>query len=236
MGTSWASVITDDAMLVINDLRLNRELSENPALFFRKMSLYMKNAIARFNRPPEIRNWLSYTAPTFDAFTYTTSEEAQSDITITNTAMTGYDLMSAGTVTEDVYGNPSYTAFTGASYDSETGTITISASSDAPVAAGTVLSFDFYTDGTFTNDLTDAQRRILALCLQYTWELNFANDWLNRVPRAKDRSFDAGNVANQTRANTERLNAVKRALDDAMAAYSQNCAYVTGVKAENRLY
>lgn len=228
MGTSWASVITDDALLIINDLRLNNELAENPALFFRKMAFYMKSAIPRFNRPPEIKGQLAYTEPIFNSLVHTVEDEQTETFTV-ESGLTGYDLMSAGTMAEDVYGNPEYTPFTAASYDPETGGITVTATEAAPVPAGTVLSFDFYTDGTFDNDLTDGQRRILALCLQYVWEQSFTNEWLNRVPRAKDRSFDAGNVSSQTRANTERLNAIKRTLDDEMNGYAQSCEYMQAV-------
>ena len=233
MGTSWASVITDDALLLINDLRLNGELAENPALFFRKMAFYMKSAIPRFNRPPEITGWLTYTEPEYNALVYTVGDEQTEAFTIPS-GLTGYDLMSAGTMSEDVYGNPVYTPFSRADYDPETGEITVTASFEEPVAAGTVLSFDFYTDGAFDNDLTDGQRRILALCLQYVWEQAFADEWLNRAPRAKDRSFDAGNVSSQTRANTERLNAIKRTLDDEMTGYAQSCEYMQAVSDSGR--
>lgn len=233
MGTSWASVITDDALLIINDLRLNNELAENPALFFRKMAFYMKSAIPRFNRPPEIKSWLTYTEPEYNALVYTVGDEQTESFTVPS-GLTGYDLMSAGTMAEDVYGNPEYTPFAAASYDPETGDITVNASETEPVPAGTVLSFDFYTDGAFDNDLTDGQRRILALCLQYVWEQSFTNEWLNRAPRAKDRSFDAGNVSSQTRANTERLNAIKRTLDDEMNGYAQTCEYMQAVPQTSR--
>lgn len=233
MGTSWASVITDDALLLINDIRLNGELAENPALFFRKMAFYMKSAIPRFNRPPEIKSQLAYTEPVYDSMTYSVVEEQTANFTVSS-EKTGFELMCAGIMSEDVYGNPVYTPFSGAEYDPETGDITVTASSDAPVAAGTVLSFDFYTDGEFDYDLTDGQRRILALCLQYVWEQAFADDWLNRAPRAKDRSFDAGNVSSQTRANTERLSAIKRTLDDEMTGYAQSCEYMQAVHESGR--
>lgn len=233
MGTSWASVITDDALLLINDLRLNGEMAENPALFFRKMCFYMKNAIPRFNRPPEMSGWLTYTEPTYNALTSTVQEEQYTDYVI-DSGLAGYDLMSAGVVTQDVYGNPIYTPVANVVYDNTTGDITIPASYSEPIPAGTVYSFDFYTDGAFDNDLTDAQRRILALCIQYVWETAFANDWLNRAPRAKDRSFDAGNVSSQTRANTERINAVKRTLDDEMTGYAQSCEYMQNVSGAGR--
>lgn len=229
MGTSWASVITDDAMLIINDIRLNTELAENPALFFRKMSFYMKNAVPRFNRPPEMKEWLGYTEPVFNAAIHTVIEETTENLVI-ELGLTGYDLMSAGTLTDDVYGNPVYTSIPEATYNADTGSVTIPATESDPIQAGTVISMDFYTDGTFDNELTAAQRRILALCIQYAWEMGFVNDWLNRTPRAKDRSFDAGNVSNQTRANTERLNAVRRTLDDEMTGYAQSCEYMQATR------
>lgn len=225
MGTSWAEVITDDALLIINDLRLNNELAENPALFFRKMAFYMKSAIPRFNRPPEIKAWLSCTEPVYNAMVHTVETEQTANYVISS-GQTGYDLMSAGIMTEDVYGNPVYTPATNAAYDPETGDITVTATEENPIPAGTVFSFDFYTDGQFDNDLSAAQRRILALCIQYVWETAFVNDWLTRFPRAKDRSFDAGNVASQVRANTERINAVRKALDDEMTGYAQTCEYI----------
>ena len=233
MGTSWANVITDDALLIINDLRLNEELAENPALFFRKMSFYMKNAVPRFNRPPEMKQFLTYTEPSFADYSYTADGEKTGNVTV-ETALTGYDLMSAGIMTQDVYGNPVYTPTDIASYDATTGIVTLSASAEAPIANGTAFSFDFYTDGTFDNELSALQRRLLALCLQYTWETAFVNDWLTRFPRAKDRSFDAGNVSSQVRANTERINAVKRTLDDELANYEQQSAYMQTVLPSDR--
>lgn len=230
MGTAWSSVITDDAMLIINDLRLSEELAENPALFFRKMSFYMKQAVPRFNRPPEIKNWLTYTEPVFADYSYTPDSDISEETTI-DTGLLGYDFMSAGIITSDVYGNPVYTPISSgvASYDADTGVITLNPTEIDPIESGCTLSFDFYTDGSFDNDLTAAQRRILALCIQYVWETSFVNDWLNRAPRAKDRSFDAGNVSSQTRANTERINAVKRTLDDEMTGYAQSCEYMENV-------
>ena len=70
MGTSWAEVITNSAMVYIDDLRLREDLAVNPAQFFRKMALYMNQAIPLLNRPPELLNFLTvglicllYTSP-----------------------------------------------------------------------------------------------------------------------------------------------------------------------------
>lgn len=45
MGTTWSEIICDYGMVLINDIRLTEELANDPALFFRKMALYLKNAI-----------------------------------------------------------------------------------------------------------------------------------------------------------------------------------------------
>ena len=37
MGTTWSEIITDYAMVEIDDLRMRAELQDNPALFFRAL-------------------------------------------------------------------------------------------------------------------------------------------------------------------------------------------------------
>ena len=71
MGTAWAEIVTEYARVEINDIRLQKDAQENPALFFRRMSLYMKNAVPLFNQPPEMQSWLSGTEPSFGDTTWT---------------------------------------------------------------------------------------------------------------------------------------------------------------------
>ena len=54
MGTSWSEVICNYAMPVIDDVRLTDQMNENPALFLRRMSLYMDLAIPMLSRPPSL--------------------------------------------------------------------------------------------------------------------------------------------------------------------------------------
>lgn len=49
--TGWSEIICHYAMLLINDDRMTDKLKNDPAKFFREMSLYMRSAIPRFNRP-----------------------------------------------------------------------------------------------------------------------------------------------------------------------------------------
>ena len=236
MGTSWTNVIAEDAMLLMNDVRLDEDLAENPALFFRRMSFYMKSAIPRFNRPPEIKEWLAIDhEPTFDDYACDLGYygETEDEIKI-ETGKTGYELVSVGMIEEDKFGNPVYSRVNSAAYDEETGVITIPGG-DIVLTKGAKLSVDFYNDGAFVNDLTYEQRRILGMCMQYVWETNFVNDWLNRAPRASDKTFNAGNVANQTRVNTDRVNSVKKTLDTEIAAYAQNCEYIEAISNDRRI-
>lgn len=62
---------------------------ENPARFFRKMALYMKNAIPIFNRPPEIRQWLELdmTLPSWDEASWVSTGESAMEETQVATEM-----------------------------------------------------------------------------------------------------------------------------------------------------
>ena len=70
--TGWTEIICEYAMLFIDDDRMTEKLKNDPARFFREMSLYMNSAISRFNRPPEIIPWLKLgTNPKNDSFLWT---------------------------------------------------------------------------------------------------------------------------------------------------------------------
>ena len=60
MGTPWTEIICNYAMPVMDDVRLNDQMGENPALFFRRMALYMDLAIPMVSRPPELDSYLNY--------------------------------------------------------------------------------------------------------------------------------------------------------------------------------
>ena len=63
MGTSWSEIISDHAMVFIDDVRLTDQAAESPVRFLRRMSLYMKNAIPVFTRPPEMVDYLKEGLP-----------------------------------------------------------------------------------------------------------------------------------------------------------------------------
>lgn len=228
MGTMWAEVICDFGMVQINDVRLEEELQNNPALFFRKMALYLKNAIPRFNKPPEEQGRLTGTPPSYDDYSFTTTEEGEQTI---NTDLTGYSIFSVQQIQVDQFGNPESTPLAGCQYDAETGVVTV----PAGLAVGSVLSIDFYTDGEFDNDLSLDEKEILGMCLQMVWENRFSGNWLDRVPKPKGKSFDIPSEAPQTNANTSRMKFLQKELNGKMRAYSQMIAYQNVVPVNKQL-
>lgn len=227
--TTFSEIITDFAMVQIDDERLQELLVENPARFFRKMSLYMINAIPRFTHPPEARIWLRFTAPTFEDYTYTVTGEEGGQAQI-ETGITGYSLVSAVYTTDDGYGGLMDVPVNVLESDPETGAVTIEIPEDLP--PDTPIALDFYTDGLFDRELDYRVKRILGLCVQLEWEMRFVNAFLIQTPKIKDKSFDVGSEANITRANTERIRMLTDNLNDEMRKFAQDVAYadVAGYK------
>lgn len=220
MGTTWSEIITDYAMVEIDDLRMRTELQDNPALFFRGMSLYMKNAIPYFNNPPEMQGWLKNTLPSFADYYWTVPTDTTEE-TVVPTGQPGYEIMSVQIRSEEDNGVVGVTPYIGATYDSETGNVTF----PAGLTEGTQFQMDFYTDGTFDNDLTEEEKRILGLCVDYVWNVRFSGNWLNMQPKIQDANFSVGSEANYTRSQTERMRQKRIALNDEIHKYAQNIAY-----------
>ena len=220
--TTFSEIIGDYAMVQIDDERLQRLLAENPARFFRKMSMYMMNAIPRFTHPPEARIWLRHTPPAFDEYTYTVTG---TDIggTAVQTGVTGFSIVSAAYTADDGYGGLEDVPVEITGSDPITGEVTLAIGSDIP--EGTPIQLDFYTDGVFDRELDARVKRILGLCVQLEWEMRFANAFLIQTPKIKDKSFDVGSESNLTRANTERIRMLTDHLNDEMRNFEQDEAY-----------
>lgn len=225
---TYSEIICDYFMVQQEDVRLQDELAENPAAFFRKMALYMKNAIPMFNRPPEAKEWLRHTDPEWTDSDRTTEHLMNPGDTI-ETGMTGYELMSAGYIEEDDVGTPSYRKVDVA-YDPETGIVTL----NEVVEAGRDLQFDFYTDGTFVYELTEEMKNILGLCVQYVWERRFNNDFLSRTPKIHDDSFTTGSESNWVAKGTERLRTIYGQLNSALVSFEQGLAAMETLPAANK--
>ena len=117
--TPFAEIITDYALPVIDDVRLNEMLALNPAQFFRKMWGYLCPAIPLFNRPPTMVQYLQkdMTEPRFDDHEWISDEKSLDETTEIETGMTGFDLFSCVIRTEDKAGNVSLTPYSEATYD-----------------------------------------------------------------------------------------------------------------------
>lgn len=257
--TGWSEIICDYAMLFIDDERMTEKLRNDPARFLREMSLFMRSAIPRFNRPTEIIPWLKLgEGPKYDSFLWTVPEKAEEEtpgaalladageespgdeepeeppappagMIAVQTGMKDYELCSVVVRGTDRYGNITETHYPQAQYNAEWGEVYF----PEDVEPGTVFDMDFYTDGYFENDLTAEMKRILGLCVQSVWENRFTSAWLPRAAKVTDRSFTPPNEANWTRAQEEKRRSLEATLNEELRQYEHNCAYmrtVGGVK------
>ena len=222
MATGFSEIITQNAMNFIEDVNWTEQLQENPAQFFRAKSLILLNAIPRFNRPYNIREYLmQYVEPQY-ADAYYTVEESGTSATFT-TEYTGYELCNAGIVIT-ANGTTTYTPCT-TQYDAETGTIVV----EGQLEAGQTISIDLYTDGYFENDLTQTQKRIMGLCMAVDWYYAFANTFLNVANLITDKTFNLRSPSEHIRVNTERYRNLESKLSSELMAYEQSCFAVNTV-------
>lgn len=218
MGTPWTEIICSYAMPVMDDVRLTDQMGENPALFFRRMALYMDLAIPMVSRPPELDSYLNYelVKPEYDDYLWTSDGESTVE-----TGKTGYELFSCSIREVDDSGVVTSTPVSDVEYDAETGTVTFLDGT----TEGTVYNIDFYTDGSFFYDLTEAQKRILGLAVGVVWDERFSRNWLNITMKVKDASFDTVNESNYMREVQNRLFMNRHLLNDELRKYEQDVAY-----------
>ena len=211
MATTFSDIISLAlASKVINDLRWEQDFRENAALFLRQKSQAMQLAIPKFNRPPEMRQYLSFTAPAFDSYYEYVQTAVTESITI-NTGAIGYELCNVGVLSVNQFNEPDYTPVTGFSYNDETGDVTITGN----YPANTEFQFDFYTDGVFDQDLNYEIR-----------EIGFSGEWLNRTPILQDKTFKRASTESAwTEAQEHKRRAIETALNDRLMKYEQNAQY-----------
>lgn len=219
-GTTFSDIICNHALVEIDDVRLQKKLAESPARFYRTMAMYMMNAIPRFHKPPEAREWLKFTAPQYDDYQYTTTDQDTGESIAIETGVKGYELCNAILIQADGYGGVANIPLP-TEYDEETGVVTI----QGAFQPGMTIDIDFYTDGVFDRNLGYDVKRILGLCVQVVWENRFVNAFLIQQPKIKDRSFDVGNEANYMRASTERLRELTERLNGELNAFEQDIEY-----------
>lgn len=233
MGTPWSEVICNYAMPVMDDVRLIDQMGENPALFFRRMALYMDLAIPMVSRPPELDSYLNYelVKPVYDDMIWRSTSESLEGETTVETTMTGYDLFSCSLREVDESGVVTSTPVSGVTYDPETGAIVF----PQQETVGLEYNVDFYTDGSFYYDLTEAQKRLLGLAVGVVWDERFSRNWLNITQKIKDASFDTVNESNYMREVQNRLFMNRHLLNDELRKYEQDVAYKNTVTPKTQL-
>lgn len=217
MATAFSEVLTQYAMQFIDDVRWQEQLALNPAQFFRAKSQALISAIPRFNRPPNMQAYLSYTAPAYFDYTHIVSDEDVFPLSLEIGAVE-YDLCSVGYITHEDNGGVTYNSISDFTYDGATGVVVVNG--ELPV--GTRIDFDFYTDGLFDNDLDDTQKRLLGLCVAYDWFYRFENSFLNVLNPITDKTFSPRSAtAEDKRANTARFYDIGKQLSSELIAYEQ---------------
>lgn len=233
MGTPWTEIICNYAMPVMDDVRLIDQMGENPALFFRRMALYMDLAIPMVSRPPELDSYLNYelVKPVYDDMIWRSTSESLEGETTVETTMTGYDLFSCSLREVDESGVVTSMPVSGVTYDPETGTVVF----PKQETVGLEYNVDFYTDGSFYYDLTEAQKRLLGLAVGVVWDERFSRNWLNITMKVKDASFDTVNESNYMREVQNRLFMNRHLLNDELRKYEQDVAYKNTVTPKTQL-
>lgn len=211
--------IIQKAMVVIDDVRLTQQLSQNPALFYRRMSGYVDLAVPMLSSPPELYTYIAegFEPPQFADSVWVSTEESMSEVTEVDTGITGFDLCSVSVYSTD---GKQVAAYTEAQYDAETGIVTFPIQS----AEGIVYDIDFYKDGTVA-DLTPQMMRLFALAVAVMWNERLDNNWLNIQPKIKDSSFETINESNYIDKMTLRGREKRREFTDELKKFEQTAMY-----------
>lgn len=219
MATKLADIIAE-AMLYIDDVRLQEQLQTNPALFCRRMSAYVTSAMPLLSNPPELYRHISkdFVPATYTSYEWVSTEESTTQETLIETGFSGYELVTAVVRSEDGEYVTAYTDFT---YDSETGNITFPIQS----MSGIDYEVDFYTDGEVA-DLTLSMLRLYGLAVTVVWYQRLDNNWLNITPKIRDSSFSTINESNYIDKMDGRMKSVMLEFRDELRKYEQNNAYV----------
>lgn len=222
MGTTFEEIECLAMTYIKNDLSLEWDMKYRLPVFYRRMWNYMEAAKPLFNRPPQMISRLKgYTAPEYSDVLYPVTELGDDGTLTVDSEITGMDICSAGIVTEDEIGNPTYLPLTIDSYDSETGVVVISGS----VSIGETIDIDFYKSGALDAELTDPEKEILAFCLYDVYEKRFDNNVLERTSKVRDASFTTISEASQTSAGSGRQNLVDNQLFEKLRKFEQDYVY-----------
>ena len=221
--TGWSEIIVDAAGVLIDDVRWTKDSANVPAQFFAAKSDFVRAALPRLNRPPNLLTWLEahMTEPLFDEYEWISDAASTEAATTVNTGKTGYELCTVVLRSAD---GLSETRYPEAEYNAETGAVTF------PVQPQAGLDYicQFYTDGTFPK-LTESQEQLFALAVAVVWDQRLDRTWLSLTPKIKDSSFETVNEGNYAEKISQRLQRNEFTLSDKLKKYEQDCAYMTRV-------
>ena len=216
--TSLAEIITE-AMIYIDDVRMQEQLDVNPALFYRRLSDYVTAAMPLLSSPPELYKHIEkeYVPADYDDTAWVSTEQSMTEETVLDTGCIGYDLCSVVIRSEDgTYVSP----YSDAVYDSETGTVTF------PVQekAGVQYEIDFYKDGSVA-DLTYSMKRLFGLAIAIVWDEKLDRNWLALTPKIRDSSFQTVNESNYMDKLSIYIKENRQRFQDELRKYEQTNAY-----------
>lgn len=234
MGTAWSDIITNHAMVIIGDDRMTDDLRADAALFFRRMSAWVKMAIPMLKSPPELLVFLTegLEEPQYSDFDWTSEQNSTTQETTIQTGKVGYELCSCVSVQYARNGDASFVPYTDFTYDSQTGNVTFPQQDNA----GIEYRLDFYTDGHFYHELTLKQKRLLGLAVAVTWDNRFNREWLNIQPKIKDKSFNTPNENTTMKESTARYKENLQLFYGELRGYEQECAYMRQVNPMRRVF
>lgn len=234
MGTAWSDIITNSAMVVIGDDRMQDDLRTDAALFFRRMSSWMGMAIPMLKSPPELLVYLTdgLIEPQYADFEWTSDQISTTQETVVETGKVGYELCNCVSVLYARNGDAAFFPYTDFTYDPETGVVTFPQQDSADVE----YRLDFYTDGQFAHDLTFRQKRLLGLAIAVTWDNRFNREWLNIQPKVKDKSFNTPNENTTMKESTARYKENLQLFYSELRGYEQECAYMRRVNPMRRVF
>lgn len=219
--TAIADIISE-AMIYIDDVRLQNQLAGNPALFYRRMSDYITAAMPLLSSPPELRHYLEkeYEAPAFDSYEWVSDSESTvvEDTYDVYTGKIGYELCSVVVVSED---GQFTTPYSGPVYDAETGIVTFPKQESVDIT----YEIDFYTDGSVA-DMTMTMKRLFGLAIAVVWDERFGREWLSDTMKIHDSSFSTVNESNYMDKKKEVRMQNRQMFQDELRKYEQDNAYV----------
>lgn len=241
--TPTLEVLTKYCAPYVDDIRLTEKSVTNKPVYAWTMWNYLLPQMSLFTLPRQMPMYLFGTeekpnlvAPKFDSYRYTLTEDKTSAFVVAlGDAYKGYELFSAQSITVSNRQVVSVQPIINASYDADSAQVTIPASADNPLTTGTIIDFDFYTDGYFVNDLSPQIMSILGICFEYGWLTRFENDWLSYVSKVEDDSFFEQNRANRMKVGDARLERVRTKLASQMRKLEQDVHYFNRIKVEPKI-